>query len=209
MARERRVVTPDGRVWCVRRRWAKRRLPWSRRPGQPTARFDADQELPAEEWIVPPLDGLFSYAGNDLDDLGDFGFAEFHDEQHAARMTVTVLVVGLVVAGVLVAALVHYVLPWLLPLLVASVRPILGVAAAVAVLVVLDRLRRPWFVELQRQGLADAPRRVWRVRGWRRSTRLIDELATAIREGRVDSERAAILFPGRDPGHLGDPPSVS
>jgi hypothetical protein len=69
----------------------------------------------------------------------------------------------------------------------------------VAVLVVLDRWRRSWFVELQRQGLADAPRRVWRVRGWRRSTRLIDEIATAIREGRIDSERAAILFPGRDP----------
>ena len=200
MAREWRVVTPDDRVWYVRRRWAKRRLPWSRRPGQPTARFDADQELPAEELVVPPLDGMFSYAGNDLDHLGEFGFDEFHDEQHAARMTVAVLVVGLVVAGIGVAALVHYVLPWLLPFLVASVRPILGVVAAVAVLVVLDRLRRPWFVELQRQGLSDAPRRVWRVRGWRRSTRLIDELATAVREGRIDSERAAILFPGRDPG---------
>jgi hypothetical protein len=200
VARERRVVTPDDRVWYVRRRWAKRRLPWSRRPGQPTARFDADQELPAEEWIVPPLDGMFSYAGNDLDALDEPGFAMFHDEQHAARMTVTVLAVGLVVAGILVAALARYVLPWLLPLLAANVRPILGVVAAVAVLVVLDRLRRPWFVELQRQGLADAPRRVWRVRGWRRSTRLIDQLATAIREGRIDSERAAILFPGRDPG---------
>jgi len=200
VAREWRVVTPDGRVWHVRRRWAKRRLPWSRRPGQPTARFDADQELPAEEQIVPPLDGLFSYAGNDLDELGDFGFDQFHDERHAARMTVTVLAVGVVVAGILVAALVRYVLPWLLPLLVASVRPILGVVAAVAVLVVLDRLQRPWFVELQRQGLADAPRRVWRVRGWRRSGRLINQLATAVREGRIDSERAAILFPGRDPG---------
>jgi hypothetical protein len=164
VARERRVVTPDGRVWHVRRRWAKRRLPWSRRPGQPATRFDADLKLPAEEQIIPPLDGLFSYAGNDLDHLGERGFAMFHDERHAARMTVSVLAVGFVVAGVLVAAFVRYLLPWLLPLLIANAWPILGVAAAVAVLVVLDRLQRPWFVELQRQGLSDAPRRVWRVR---------------------------------------------
>ena len=65
--------------------------------------------------------------------------------------------------GLLIAASVHYVLPWLLPLMVANARPILGVAAAVAVLAVLDCLQRPWFVELQRQGLSDAPRRVWRV----------------------------------------------
>jgi hypothetical protein len=28
--REQRVVTPDGHVWHVRRRWANRRLPWKR-----------------------------------------------------------------------------------------------------------------------------------------------------------------------------------
>src|SRR4029453_19144591 len=56
----------------------------------------------------------FSYSGNDLDALGEPGFDQFHDERHAARMTVTVLAVGLVVAGILVAALVRYVLPWLL-----------------------------------------------------------------------------------------------
>jgi hypothetical protein len=60
--------------------------------------------------------------------------------------------------------------------------------------VAVDRLRRPWFVELQRQGLPDAPRRVWRVRGWRRSGRLLEEIAAAVREGRIDSEHAAILF---------------
>jgi hypothetical protein len=196
VAGERRVVTPDGRVWYVRRRWAKRRLPWSR---QPSARFDADQELAAEELVGPPLDGLFSYSG-DVENLGKPGFHLFHDERYAARMTVTVLAVAFVAVGIVVSAFVQYVLPWLVPLVVANAWQILGVAAAVAVLVVLDRLQRPWFVELQRQGLADAPRRVWRVRGWRRSTRLINQLATAIREGRIDSERAAILFHGRDPG---------
>jgi hypothetical protein len=53
---------------------------------------------------------------------------------------------------------------------------------------VVDRLRRPWFVELQRQGLPDAPR-VWRVRGWRRSGRLMEKIAAAVREGRIDSEQ--------------------
>jgi hypothetical protein len=198
VARERRVVTPDGHVWYVRRRWAKRRLRWSRRHGQPTARFDAEQELPAEEeWIVPPFDGLFSYSGHDL---GERGFDRGRDERSAARTMVGVLVVGFLVASIVVPAFVQYVLLWLLPLLVANVRPILGVTAAVAVLVILDRVQRPWFVELQRQGLSDAPRRVWRVRGWRRSGRLLNELATAIREGRIDSERAAILFPGRGLG---------
>jgi hypothetical protein len=197
VARQQRVVTPDGHVWYVRRRWAKRRLPWSRHPGQQTARFDADQELPAEELVVPPLDGLFSYAGNDLDHLGERGFDRFHDERHAAGTMVWALVGGFLAVGIVVSAFVHYVLPWLLPLLVANVRPILGVAAGAGVLVILDRLQRPWFVELQRQGLSDAPRRVWRVRGRRRSTRLVNELATAIREGRIDSQRAAILFPGR------------
>jgi hypothetical protein len=202
MAGERRVVTPDGHVWHVRRRWAKRRLPWSRRPGRPAARFDAEAELPTEEMILPPLDGLFSYSGNDLDHLGERSFARRHDERHAATMMVWALVVGFVAGGLLIAASVHYVLPWLLPLLVANARPILGVAAAVAVLAVLDCLQRPWFVALQRQGLSDAPRRVWRVQGWRQSRRLMAELATAVQEGRIDSERAAILFPGR--GH--EPP---
>jgi hypothetical protein len=48
-------------------------------------------------------------------------------------------------------------------------------------------------VELRRQGLADAPRRVWRVQGWRRSGRLMRELTAAIRDGRIDNQRAVIL----------------
>jgi hypothetical protein len=145
----------------------------------------------------PALDGLFSCSGNDLDHLGERGFAggTTSGTRHVRWW------------GCSPSASwswapwsrrsVHYVLPWLLPLLVANARPILGVAAAVAVLVILDRLHRPWLVELQRQGLTDAPRRVWRVQGWR-SRRLMDQLATAIQEGRIDSERAAVVFPGRD-----------
>jgi hypothetical protein len=49
-------------------------------------------------------------------------------------------------------------------------------------------------VELQRQGLADAPRRVWRVQGWRRSGRLMRELTAAIQEGRIDRERGTVIL---------------
>jgi hypothetical protein len=98
------------------------------------------------------------------------------------------------VTGLAAAATVEFVLPWLLPRVAATAGLLLGAAVAVAVLVVVDRLRRPWFVELQRQGLPDAPRRVWRVRGWRRSGRLMEEIAAAVREGRIDSEHAAVLF---------------
>jgi hypothetical protein len=194
MARELRAVTPDGRVWFVRRRWARRRPPWSRRRPYPTSRVDADEELPAEDPVDPPLESFFTYDGRDLDHLGVVVFDLHHDDRHAATLMVTVLAVGFLVVGLLIAATVEYVLPWLLPLVVANAWPLLGVAAAVAVLVAVDRLVRPWFVELQRQGLADAPRRVWRVRGWRRSARLMDEVAAAVREGRIDQRHAAILF---------------
>jgi hypothetical protein len=65
----------------------------------------------------------------------------------------------------------------------------------VAVAVGLNQLHRPWYVELQRQGLADAPRRVWHVQGWRRSGRLMRrELTAAIQEGRIDRERGTVIL---------------
>jgi hypothetical protein len=191
VARERRVVTPDGRVWFVRRRWARRRPPWARRSRQPMTRVDADEELPAEKWVNPPIDALFTYPDSDL---GERGFDWTLDDRHAAGGLVFTIIVGVLVTGLAAAATVEFVLPWLLPRVAANAVPLAGAAAAIAVLVVVDRLRRPWFVELQRQGLPDAPRRVWRVRGWRRSGRLMEELAAAVREGRIDSEHAAILF---------------
>jgi hypothetical protein len=191
VARERRVVTPDGRVWFVRRRWARRRPPWARRTRQPVTRVDADEELPAEEPVEPPLWAVIEHA-----------FDGLHGNPYAGRLLLILLMAGVAVIGlltaVLAAATVDHVLPWLLPFVTANARPILGVAATAtvlaAVLVVADRLQRPWFVELQRQGLLDAPRRVWRVKGWRRSERMIEEIAAAVREGRIDGEHAAILF---------------
>jgi hypothetical protein len=83
--------------------------------------------------------------------------------------------------------------PWLAPLVTGGDQPLLGFAVPVVVLVVVNQLHRPWHVELRRQGLADAPRRVWRVQGWRRSGRLMRELTAAIRDGRIDNQRAVIL----------------
>jgi hypothetical protein len=97
------------------------------------------------------------------------------------------------VVGLLAWLTATYVLPWLVPIVVANARPLSAVAAALAVLAALNQLHRPWYVELQRQGLADAPRRVWRVQGWRRSGRLMAELTSAAREGRIDNRRAVIL----------------
>jgi hypothetical protein len=132
VARERRVVTPYGYVWFVRRRWARRRL--------------------AE------------------DDLGELFLNSL---------------VGLLLTWIAV--------PWLAPLAAAGDRPLLGFAVPVVVLVLVNQLHRPWYVELRRQGLDDAPRRVWRVQGWRRSGRLMGELTAAIRDGRIDNRRAVIL----------------
>jgi hypothetical protein len=122
------------------------------------------------------------------------GFDWLLDDQDAAGCLLWAVIIGVLVTGLAAAATVEFVLPWLLPRVAANAGLLLGAAAAVAVLVVVDRLRRPWFVELQRQGLPDAPRRVWRVRGWRRSGRLLEEIAAAVREGRIASEHAAILF---------------
>jgi hypothetical protein len=65
------------------------------------------------------------------------------------------------------------------------------------VLVVLDRLTRPWFIEAESARLFQAPRRIWRVHGWWRSRRAFRAVATAIADGRIDNERGVILFTER------------
>jgi len=188
--RERRVVTPDGYVWFVRRRRARRRPFWSRRGPYPERYHDED-ELPDEELPVPGVLDLFTYAENDL---GDRGFDRAYDDWLAAEVSVVAILILLFVVSVLGALTVFFVLPWLVPLVVANARPLLAVAAALVVLAALNQVQRPWYVELRRQGLAGAaPRRVWRVRGWRRSGRLMGELTAAVREGRIDRRGAVIL----------------
>jgi hypothetical protein len=188
----RRVVTPDGYVWFVRRRRARRRPVWSRRSPE---RFHDEDELPAEKLPLPaPLD-LFTTRG---EDIGQRGFDWYYQSDRVkGGHAIFAIVVATFAVGLLVWLTATYVLPWLVPLVVANARLLAGLAAALVVLAALNQLHRPWYVELQRQGLADAPRRVWRVQGWRRSGRLMAELTTAIREGRIDNRRAVIL---RRPG---------
>ena len=188
--RGRRVVTPDGYVWHVRRRRARRRAWWRRdRPGP--ARFHGEEELPAEEPPVPPWVDLWRRPNLEV---GERGFHRFDDDRRAAKNAVGAAVIGLLAITILVGLTVEYVLPWLLPWLAANARPLLWLATATAVAVGLNQVHRPWYVELQRQGLADAPRRVWRVQGWRRSGRLMGELAAAIQEGRIDRERGTVIL---------------
>ena len=190
---ERRVLTPDGHVWFVRRRRARRRPFWSPRPPE---RYHDEGDLPDpdDQLPEPGVMDLFTYAE---DDFGERGFDRRYDDRAAAEVSLTFSAILAVVAVLLVWLTVAYVLPWLVPLVAAHARPLLAGAAALAALVALNQLYRPWYVELQRQGLADAPRRVWRVQGWRRSGRLMDQLTTAIREGRVD-RRGTVILPADD-----------
>lgn len=185
----RRVVTPDGYVWFVRRHRARRRPFWSRRRPE---RFHGEDELPAEKLPLPgPLD-LFNTRG---EDIGQPGFDRYYESDRVkGGHAIFAITVAIVVVGLLVWLTVRYVLPWLVPPVVANVRPLLAAAATLLMPAALNQLHRPWYVELQRQGLADAPRRVWRVQGWRRSGRLMGELTAAVREGRIDNERAVILL---------------
>ena len=192
--RGRRVVTPDGYVWFVRRRRARRRPFWSRRDRDRGERFHGEDELPDEPLPIPGVMDMFTYAE---DDLGERGFDRYYDDRAAAEVSLFVIIVGVFLTTLLARATVTYVLPWLVPLVVDNARPILAVAVTLAVLVALNQVHRPWYVELQRQGLADAPRRVWRVQGWRRSRRLMGELTAAIREGRIDGRGAVILHQDR------------
>lgn len=176
--REQRVTTPDGHIWYVRRRWAKRQLPWKRR---------ADYELgPAERDAVPLVadsDELLGSVAESFSLDAEFG-----------------LLVGLALlalAALAVFALAAVVREWVVPFLVAYIGWIGATLAAIAILVVLDRLTRPWFIEAESARLFHAPRRIWRIQGWWRSRRAFQAVATAIAEGRIDNERGVILFTER------------
>ena len=189
---ERRVVTPDGYVWFVRRRRARRRPFWAPRPRE---RY-AEEELPDpdEQFPDPGVMDMFNYAE---DDFGERGFDRWYDDRASANVSLTFLTILAVVAVALVWLTVGYVLPWLVPWVAGHSRPLLAGAAVLAGVAALNQLHRPWYVELRRQGLADAPRRVWRVQGWRRSGRLIRALTAAIREGRID-RRGTVILPADD-----------
>jgi hypothetical protein len=67
-----------------------------------------------------------------------------------------------------------------------------GLGGAIVLVAASLLIDRPWLVEAERRGI-DAPRRVWRVRGWRRSGRVLREVVAAIGRGRLDVEPAGAL----------------
>jgi hypothetical protein len=172
--REQRVATPDGRVWYVRRRWARRQPPWRRRP---------DHELgPAELDNVPVLPA---------DEVAD-SFLRFvhYDAELGLVLLLGLAVVGLVAAVAGAVLVVEQVVPFLVDHALVIGAGLAGLAAVVLV----DRLTRPWFIEAESGRLAQAPRRVWRVHGWWRARRAFRAVVEAVAEGRIDSEHGVIVF---------------
>jgi hypothetical protein len=160
-----------------------------------TGSSHGEDELPGEPIPLPgPLD-LFTTRG---ENIGQPGFDRFGEsDRYRTVDALNAIAVATVVVVVIVWLVATYVLPWLVPFVADHARPLLGGAAVLAGLTALNQLHRPWYVELQRQGLADAPRRVWRVQGRRRSGRLMAELVAAVREGRID-RRGTVILPADD-----------
>jgi hypothetical protein len=175
--RVQRVTTPDGRVWFVRRRWARRQPPWRRRP---------DYELsPAERDDVPVLP-----PGEIAESFLRF---VHYDGGDAVALLLLLAVVGLVVAVAGAVLVVERVMPFL----VDNALPIGVGLAALAAAVLADRLTRPWFIEAESGRLVDPTRRIWRVSGWWRARRAFRAVVDAVAEGRIDSRYGVIVFTDR------------
>jgi hypothetical protein len=172
------VTTPDGHVWYVRRRWAKRQLPWKRR---------GDHELSSAE-----RDGVPIVADTD-ELLGPVAEVFAFDAEGGLLLVLALL--ALAALGVL--ALIGVVREWVVPFLVANAGWIGAALATMAVLRLLDRLTRPWFIEAESARLFHPARRIWRVHGWWRSRRAVQAVVAAIAEGRIDNERGVVLFTER------------
>jgi hypothetical protein len=176
--REQRVTMPDGRVWYVRRRWAKRQAPWKRRPDHelsPTER-DAVPVLADTDDLIGPLAGLLSL-----------------DSEVGLLLAVALLALGALAVVAAVGAAVRWVVPF-----VAANAGVIGLAlAAAAAVVLVDRFTRPWFIEAESARLFHPPRRIWRVHGWWRSRRVFRAVVAAIAEGWIDSEHGVIAFSDR------------
>jgi hypothetical protein len=173
--RDIRVVAPDGYVWHVRRRWARRQMPW-----RPLVDAVAARRRRARGWPWGPQQRL----GPDPDPFLAYGMG--------GELGAVVLLLG--VLGVVLLALAVGGLGWLVirvvvPWLLLHLTEVLSVLAGGIGVLALVLIRRPWLVEAERQGL-DPPRRAWRVIGWRRSGQCAREVARAIAQGRLDVEPA-------------------
>jgi hypothetical protein len=178
--REIRVVTPDGHVWYVRRRWAARPTPLGPLLAADAARRERARQ--ARRRKRTPDDYPLGV---------DAGLEAWDGESW-----------GLSIVGALVGV-VALPLLWLIVVLLA-VAPIVlfpawgawlshhprEVAAALAALlaaVAVTLAGRPWLVEAEPMAL-NKPGRAWRVTGWRRAGRCAREVAASIREGRLDAQ---------------------
>jgi hypothetical protein len=165
------VRTPDGHVWTVRRRWARRdtalRRYLARRSASRRIQSIRRDKQPDLEATGPNLESWIFEMRMAQDIVAVLG-----------AVVILVAATGLGFLGWLVVTAVRPSIPH--PALVLSVLATAIVAVAVGVLI-----NRPWLVEAERLGI-DPPRRVWRARGWRRSGRVLREVVAAIGQGRLD-----------------------
>src|SRR6266567_3110152 len=159
------VTTPDGHVWMVRRRWARRDTALRRY-------LDGRRAFRRMLWIR---------RGKrlDLEMVGPTSRSWVADTEVAQEVVV------LLCAIVILAARLAPSMPHLGAVLGGLAATTVAVAAGVLV-------GRPWLVEAEQRGI-DPPRRVWRVHGWRRSGRALREVVAAIGQGRLDVEPAGAL----------------
>ena len=92
--------------------------------------------------------------------------------------------------GLLVAAAALAVVLILIPVLFFGVELIILGALLAAGVIARTLLRQPWVVEATSTDPIGPGRRLeWRVRGWRKSGKLIDQVASALSAGREPSDR--------------------
>jgi hypothetical protein len=204
VVRDIQVRHPDGRIWHVSRRWLRRRPPWRRAAG-PTAR-QRQRQRPSGADAEPLLTGadLPGWPATVSDVLRDL--SSLVGLPSLTRPPSGLPGPLLLVTAALALAIVWLLLAWVGVVTQAIVawladHPV-AVALAAVLLVILAALlvfRRPWLVVAERQGLTDAPRRAWRLIGWRRSGRFALQVAQAIRDGRSDASGIVVVSQPREP----------
>jgi hypothetical protein len=111
-----------------------------------------------------------------------------------AEFGLLVIVALLALAALALGALVVVTGAWVVPFLVSNARLVAAGLAAIVAVLLLDRLTRPWLIEAESARLVDAPRRIWRVKGWWRARRAFRTLVAAIADGRIGAEHGIVVL---------------
>jgi hypothetical protein len=173
-----RVTTPDGHVWTVRRRWARR--------GGPLRRYlDRRRAFRRTLWIRRGKQ-------LDLEMVGPTSPEWIFDIAMAQEVVVLLCAVVILAAGTGLGFLCWFVATRVVPSMADPAAVLAALATAVVIVAASLLVNRPWLVEAEERSL-DPPRRVWRVHGWRRSGRALREVVAAIGQGRLDVEPAGAL----------------